>query len=258
MDRVAALPITGWEKPVLIAAVRWSGVNGEVYPSLANWSAMAGLSVRSLQRILRRLVAGGHIEIVRASKGGTSRGKGLTSEYRVPLFVVNPDAVSGIEPRPAQHITPTLATPNPDTRDVEPRHRVTRSSNDPPNNQPTTSSGVVVDLLSPELLRQPNATPERLEWIAREAPSKDDPRAWAACAIRGAWNPTTEPPEAAAAGRQIERNKLLAEFDAMPDARKAELRSRVRRKYPNLKDQPDDSNGVRGGVARLMAEDRGG
>ena len=86
--------------------------------------------------------------------------------------------------------------------------------------EPTTNSdaAAVATLLgSWELLRDPNATPERLALIVREAPSKRNPAGYAAAAIRGAWNPPKSATSESAISRE-QRRGALAEFDGMSAA----------------------------------------
>ena len=151
LDRIAGLATDGAaERTAVLASLRWINRDGELWPSLENWAALAGLTPRSLRRVLRRLERRGIVVVVKASAGGTGR----TARYRFPaLTSSNPHAVSGIgrpqgtarvstpaatnpdtESALGQPRTRTGATPNPDRRDREPGHRVRPSIHDLPVN----------------------------------------------------------------------------------------------------------------------------
>ncbi len=128
LDRIANIPTQGAaERTAVFAALRWINRAGELWPSLDNWARHAGLTPRSLRRVLRRLEARGIIIVVKASTGGTGR----TARYRFPaLTSSNPDTGSGI----GHARTRTGATPNPDRIDREHGHSVRPSIHDLPVN----------------------------------------------------------------------------------------------------------------------------
>lgn len=124
-------------------------------------------------------------------------------------------------------------------------------------NQPQTTVVDVLALLGLEHLRgNPNATPERLAWIERAAPGKKSPSGWAAACIRGGWAvPAPTEADAKAAGKAA-REATLARFDAMPEVTRSVIRAAARSAYPNLADprvHPDDSPGIRGAIAAVLA-----
>jgi hypothetical protein len=108
------------QRAALLAAVMWADADGKLRPSMATWARVAGMKLRTLQRVLRQLEALGVVEQVRPSIGGHGR----TTVYRVPLLDRNPDAVSGLEPRHTRPTTPTGETPNPDVDGSKPRPTV--------------------------------------------------------------------------------------------------------------------------------------
>jgi hypothetical protein len=252
MDLLANSPTrTAAERGVLLASVRWLNADGELWPAVENWARLAGVKVRTLQRILRRLVAVGVLEVVEASNGGANR----TTKYRIPSLLENPDATSGVEPRPGRHETPTPKPAPPDVRDAKPRPVVTQSSREQPKEQPSSPAGVVASL-SLDLREHVNATPVRLAWIERDAPSKDNPEAWAASCIRRGWPVPPPTPEQAIASAKADRFAQLAEFDAMPSDERASILESVYRLFPNLAGRPASDPGVRGGILRVLGASR--
>lgn len=252
MDRIADLPTTGLaERAVLLAAVRWANPNGELWPALNRWARLTGMTVRSLQRVLRRLTDRGIVEVLSVSPGGT----GKTTHYRIPGLLRNPDGRSGFQPRPARTETPTGRPSNPDAQAFEPRPSVTQSTKETQMEQPPTADGEVVARLSAELRDHPNLTPQRRAWIEREAPSKCNPAGWAAECIRKCWDVPTTTPKQLAADRREERATRLAAFDSMSGPERTAILAKVREAHRNLRDpqsHPDDSPAVRGAVADLL------
>jgi hypothetical protein len=250
-DAIADLPIEGLaERSVMLAAVRWVNERGELWPVLENWSHVAGLTVRGLQRALARLVSRGILEVVQRHPPGVRKG----TKYRIPALTPTTDRGSGVYPRLACPGSPTGATGSTEWRAPDPRPGVIQSAKEQPKEEPTTSVAGVVARLAPGLRNHPNSTPARLAWIERDAPSKSNPDAWAAECIRKGYKlppPTREQTEAA---RKARRADLLARFDAMPEVERAAIMERVRRKCRNLADRPDDDYAIRSAIVLVMAE----
>lgn len=259
-DLIGQTPTKGAERAVLLAALKWANPAGELWPSAANWAQQVGLTPRALQRTLRRLVERGIVEVVTSSVGGAGR----TSRYRIPILDArNPDRGSGLEAGSSHATTPTVeprtptvGTGNPDRGAPKPRPTVTPSTRNQPTEQPTTGAGVVVALLSEELRKHPNATPERLAWIAREAPNKDNPSAWAASCVRGGWAAPPPTPEDQQALKREARHQRLAAFDALPPDQQRPILDAAFRAFPNLAGRDPSDSGVRGAVAKVL-EGRG-
>lgn len=129
MDRLAQLPTRGAaEQAVLLAAVRWVGDDGTLWPAVDKWARLARVDVRTLQRVLRRLSARGIVELIEPSTGGLRR----TARYRVPAFIENPGTTPGIEPRRTSTKSPAGDPANPGTEAREPRPTATQSSKEQP------------------------------------------------------------------------------------------------------------------------------
>lgn len=213
---------------------------------------MAGINERTLQRRLPHLIKRGLLQVVRASKGGYGR----TTYYQIPALIDNPDRGSGLKPRQTSAETPTPGEANPDTRAQQPRPAVTQSSKEYLCEQSTISD--VVARLSPALRGHPNATPDRLAWIEREAPRKANPLAWAAQNIRQGWDMPPPTPDEVAAQRRATRTLHLRAFDAAVPAIRDQILRRARTMFPNLADPAvhrEDSQAIRGAIARVLIED---
>ena len=110
--------------------------------------------------------------------------------------------------------------------------------------------------LSSEMQRHPHATPERLAWIERDAPSKRSPGAWATECVRQGWPvPATTSPDSARVARSRSIKEGIASLDTLTSDTRAALIRHARLLWPNLADpqnHPDDSPVMRGAAARVM------
>lgn len=242
------------ERAVMLAAIHWVDSDGELWPSLTKWSAMSGLTVRGMRGVLRRLTQRGLIVPLTDNRGGACR----TVRYRVPALVANPEPGSGF-----QHGTPAPKTlnaepKNPERYDQNPGTAFPRTTKINKMNKQEQAAGVddrFARLGIEHLRHHPNATHDRLAWIERQAPFKKIPGAWAAKCILDGWMVPDPWPADAAVTRKAKREELFAEFDAMPEADRWAVLATARDLYPNLVDHADDSQGVRGAVAKVL-EDR--
>ena len=255
-ERIAHAPTnTLAERAALLAAVAWVRDDGTLWPAVATWAQLAGLTPRGLQRALRSLEDKGLL--LRTQEGGGSR---KTTRYRIPLYATTPDRPSAIiEPRPPSPQTPTSTPTNPDGRAPEPRPTVrgTTKNIQENNHQHPAVADVLARLGLDALRTHPNATPERLAWIEREARTKKNPAGWAAACIRDAWAVPAATPEQQTDDKRAQRERILADFDAMPQPARAELIAMVRRQFPNLahaRSFPDDDPILRGAVAKALAQ----
>jgi hypothetical protein len=199
------------------------------------------------------MIERGLVEVVSASRGGG------TSTYRIPLLAEDPGVMpesSDVRPRQGVPRTPASRPQNPGKSSPKPRHDAggtTRNHEKEQQPQPSASVDDVFDRFGIQTLRgHPNATPERLAWIEREAPSKANPAGWAADCIRKAWQPPPPSPEQVKAAHRAAREARLAQFDAMPDHERADLVTRVRRQFTNLSDRAEDDRDFRSAIAKYM------
>jgi hypothetical protein len=247
LDAIAGTDTTGAERALLLAAARWISDCGEIWKALEQWASLAGLTTRGAQRILRRLEERGIVRMLHRSKGGL----GDTSKYLLVCCapenpdprsgfqedagLPNPDRPSGLEPRPGGSPTPTARAANPDRECSKPRPTVAQSSRQSEEQSSTASrTGAVVDQLSPELLKHPNATRERLDWISREAPSKDNPTGWGAKCIREGWEVPPPSPRDAAVNKRERRERLLFAFNTWGPEERAAVIGAARARFPNM------------------------
>lgn len=257
---------SGWSarvKNLARALLEWRHAQtGELRPKVSTIARALGISESTARAHIGEAVKCGALVIV-----GTRSGGRTASRYRMVLpgsDALNPldsggfEGSSGRGNPPGPQGQPTGIRP--------PSHRIPSSnppdsgpepSKDHPMNQPQTTVVDVFSQLGIEHLRgHPNATPDRMAWIAREAPRQKSPGGWAATCIREGW-PVPAPSEAdTKAARKRAREARLAQFDAMPEAERSAVIAIARSWRPNLVDprvHPDHSHGVRGAVAEVLA-----
>ncbi|MEO1535812.1 MAG: hypothetical protein AAFS11_09700, partial [Planctomycetota bacterium] len=122
------------------------------------------------------------------------------------------------------------------------------------------AAAAVADLLkSTELISHPNATPERLAYIAEVAPTKTNPAGWAAAAIRKGFTPAPTPSEeveAEARRKRVAAKKAaFSRAQTMSQADRNTLWAVVRDRYPNLTGRnPALRTGIIGATGEVMLE----
>lgn len=204
---MADLPgLTTADRAILLAAVYWADANGELWPSAANWARMSGVPLRSFHRRLDGLERAGTIVCVYRSIGGlAASGRGRTSRYRIPCFVVGLTVpyVAQLE-RPelcqtSDELCQAVAHSTVPSCGTQSSNRTTKrelpTTTSPVDAQPLSGDAVVVASLiggrkGEELVRHKNATPELLAWIVSNASEKDNPGGWAVEAIRTPYEPS--------------------------------------------------------------------
>lgn len=257
MERIEALGLRGPSCSILLAAVKFANPHtGEFRCSVKTLASLSGWSERCVQEHLRSLERSGIILAVTDKRGGAKR----TVTYAVPIFIVT---------RNGAHVAPLAtdervqAVQENGAADSEKGAReavkgctpCTRRTNTKNFEEPTQQSEAVCVLralgLGDELLRHPNATPERLEWLVSEVRKETtkNPVGLATEAIRKAWNPPTLAPGGALGIGAAERARELVE-GLEPEAR-ASLLKQVRRDMRNLANLPDDDVSVVGAIAKL-------
>lgn len=249
--------LSGCEVATLFAMLVFANWRtGECWPTVARLARVSRRSERATQRAIGELVSLGLVMVPEARRGGR-RGKGTmyrldfvalarmaTGATSAPVTGVNgvPDGCHARESRvPNPTSTGDGVAPNPTREQPENHHH---------------DEQVAVDVFARlginHLHGHERATPDRMAWIERVAPTKRDPGAWAAECIRGGW---AVPPITAAevqARRKERREATLARFDAMPEPERRAVLARVRATYPNLNGMTDDQTAVRGAIARII------
>lgn len=184
--RLSKLSITKAQRLTLLAAIGWADAQGVLYPSVLNWSKAAGLTPRGLQRALRQLEKTGLVQRMYVSTGGFAK----TSQYRIPILAKTTSGDSGFCSQEMTTSTPTQKSKNPDRRGTKPRPGFGGTTKNGQEN--TKQQPAAVDVLSQlkldSLRDHPAATPDRLEWIRRESPTKRNPEGWATACIRDGWD----------------------------------------------------------------------
>ncbi|MEO1716674.1 MAG: helix-turn-helix domain-containing protein [Planctomycetota bacterium] len=185
---------------------------------------------------------------------------GPTPSQDAPLPVAPCDAPPRtVQPHPSHSAPPTAQRTG--HRTDQQQHATPPLALAPaPAPAPPAAAAAVADLLnSTELLQHPNATLERLAWIAEVAPTKTNPAGWAAAAIRKGFTPPPKPSAEIEADRKRKRiaaNKAaFARAQTMSQADRDALWAAVRARWPNLnKRNPDHAVSIRSGAGEIMLE----
>lgn len=264
MDRLAIIvrtrQIDAGEKLIVLSLFGFiDGATCECWPSIATIVGCARLGRRNVQDRIKLLVDRGVVTLVTKSRGGIrANGQGVTNRYRINFDALRDEhterrlrlsrARDDVKPRTPRPQTAQSATLN----GAPGAHNPTNE----PIKEPTTNNTSVVASLSSELRNHPNATPDRLAWIERDAPSKANPGAWAATCIRNGWAVPPPTPEQASALAKAERERRLAEFDTMPSDEQASILASAYRLCSNLAGRPASCLGVRGAILKVLESRR--
>lgn len=109
-------------------------------------------------------------------------------------------------------------------------------------------------LSEPSIHAHPNATPARLAWIAREAPTMDNPAGWARRCIEAAWNPPAPTGADAAAASAAKWDAIRERFNALHADERGALVAKARARFTNLSNPelyPTECDAILGAVAKL-------
>ncbi len=265
--------LSGSECDMLRTLLTWANPKTwELYPTIRTIAKYAKRDARTIQRVLGKLEERGVLTFVERSRGGIDphgRGRGhrlrlnLDCPRRVPTTALNPGTSPELNPdtRPGliirydEHEARLSCAQTPAPKHPYPGTPPDKQSREPAKEPTTNTDAAAVALIlgSGEMVKHANATPQRLAWIAREAPGKTNPAGWAAEAIRKAWQPPP-PKEDAREARRRERALMLANFNRLDEGPKAAVVAAVRRRFPNLSPRPDDDPVVRAAIARVMTE----
>jgi hypothetical protein len=263
---VAASGTDGAERQLLLAAINWADrFTGKLWPSVDEWAGTAGLSERGFQEARRRLVVAQKMKPLSHGRGGHQN----PTVFQIPMLAV--DSERGAPDAPlSERSTPHTKREGAHSMRGRGAPHAQRGAPDAPKQsekneeknqqQPERRPDAVALLalgLDEKMLRHPNATPERLAWLAIEAPAKDRPAGWAADAIRKCWNPPAVAP--GGKGGVSKAAQARATVASWTSERRAALLARALSKWPNLRGVPEDDAAVVGAMAKLAkAEADGG
>lgn len=264
MERIEALGLRGPSCSILLAAVKFANPDtGEFRCSVKRLASLSGWSERCVQDHLRLLEGSGIIRAVTDKRGGAKR----TVTYAVPIFIVTRNGARVAPFATDERVHAVRGNGAPDSEKgargaqegCTPCTRRT-TENQEEHTQESEAVRVLRSLgLGDELLRHRNATPERLEYVAREAQkaTTKNPVGLATQAIREAWNPPAVP--MGGTGGVSKAAQARATVASLTNEQRAELLARVLSKWPNLRGVPKDDAAVVGEMARIAkAEADGG
>ncbi len=239
------------EKAILSAWLSFANAEGIAYPSVLKLAEAAGYRESATRKALRVLEREGWLVLIGSRKGGR-----LSNTYRFSM--PNPAAGGGLSPvergpqpdavkRPTrQTVPPSPPAHGPDQSIQQTKEKTT---------QHTAAADALLAMgIGKDWLTHPNATPERLVWLVREAKGKQSPAGFAVAAIRDAY-PVPAPDAAREKAIDDAVRKSFDPFDGLDERDRAKWIAHARCRYRNLASEsshPDDSPQIRGAVIRLM------
>jgi len=116
------------------------------------------------------------------------------------------------------------------------------------------AAAVAKILGSEELLKHPNATPERLAYIARVAPKKQNPGGFAASAIRNAYDITQPTPAERSQAKERERAERLRRFHVLPEDQKRSVWAMATQRYKDILEHNNTARYREDVIARTMKD----
>jgi hypothetical protein len=261
---VAESGTDGAERQLLLAAINWANrFTGELWPSVDEWRGVAGLSERGFQEARRRLVVANKMKALSHGLGGHQN----PTVFRIEMLAVDaergaPDAPLSTPHAKREGAHPMRGRGAPDAPRGAPDAPKQQKKNQMKNQQQpahrTPDAAVLISLgLDEAWMHHANATPDRIAWIAKVAPTKEvNPAGWARKAIETPYNPPTVAPGGAGGVSKTERAR--ATVASLTHERRAELVARARQTWPNLAGFAEDSTEMVGAVAKLATGDSGG
>lgn len=255
-------------KIVLRTLLSWADVGQwDLYASNATIAGYVPCDRRTVQRALRELQEGGWIVALPDSPRSTNRWQiqadRIVATWPPPARKGRQKATGGVAASPP----PSGPTPQGGGSEPQGGRQGATQTNHLPNQETsqrknhTTAADAFIRLVgSDELLTHPNATPERLEWVVREARSETNPKrnpgGWAAGAIREGYPVPPRSRESLREERREKREAALATYRAMGREEQGALKARALARYPNLDpEKPDHQISILGAVAKIIMEE---
>lgn len=252
---IAASDLPRTERDLLRTLLTWASVRTwECYPSVATIAGAMRVDRRTVQRTMNQLRNRGLLSDVGFMPAGQARIR-IETDRLAALAGDPPDAEGGRHDDPGEG---AMCRRGGGVLAEGGRHDAAQTDQrtDQRTHQTTPAAAAVAALLgSEELLSHSNATPERLVWIARKAPTMKNPGGWAAGAIREGYAPPPPTPEERRHERQQTRLARLARFDAMPSAERARIQELALTDYPNLDPHRQEHRAaVRGAICEFLGQ----
>lgn len=153
---VSRSTLNAGEKALLHAMIEWwNPATNELWPSIATLARATSYTDRGVQRIVRRLVDAGVVELAAASTGG----HGHTNRYRLRLDRLTPRHAIPVTRSPS---APGSTGPIPDPRSAQPRpttsHNPDRRSDEPSIRNPSREPAIGEPLAQQAIERETSST----------------------------------------------------------------------------------------------------
>lgn len=289
---LAQSPYSRTQRDVLRTMLTFADLSTwKLWPSMSTIARAMGCDRRTVQRTVRVLHEIGILTTLGATRTGTCIMRIETGMLREVVEGQLPRSPMPESPTtrtpttsPTTPATTTLATPPASSRPIPPGQNdaqtnqrtsqgTTHTTNQPkegladtPANKsdvpgrPATPEAVAVAVAvgkilgSEALLSHPNATPERLAYIARVAPGKQNPAGFAASAIREGYDIVPPTRAELEAQRHRERENANRRFRAMPEDRRRVIWDETRRRYGRVLEQHNSARYREQLIARTMRD----
>ncbi len=281
---LAQSPYSRTQRDVLRTMLTFADLSTwKLWPSMSTIARAMGCDRRTVQRTVRVLHEIGILTTLGATRTGTCIMRIETGMLRE---VVEGQLPSSPMPESSTTTTPTTssATPPASSRPIPPgqndaqTNQRTNQGTTHTTNQPTESladksahksdvpgrpatpeaaavAAAVARILGSEaLLSHPKATPERLAYIARVAPGKQNPAGFAASAIREGYDIVPPTRAELEAQRHRERENANRRFRAMPEDRRRVIWDETRRRYGRVLEQHNSARYREQLIARTMRD----
>ncbi len=257
---------SAWSAPVknlMRTLLQWrDGRTGEAWPSVASIARALGVAESTTRRHLRQAEACGALVPIGNQSGGWR-----PTRYRMvlPERSENPPESGGFTPPesgplPTEPRRQTRRNPSPNPPDSGPDPSMIPPSIQPP--QPEAVVDLFARLKIEHLSGHANATADRMAWIARAAPEKNIPGAWAASCIREGWEVPPPTPEDEQAAKRADRDAAFEHFLSLSESEQEEVLDEVVSMFPNLsadlgryrdgRMRLEEVTGVKGAIARVL------
>lgn len=281
---LAQSPYSRTQRDVLRTLLTFADLNTwKLWPSMSTIARAMGCDRRTVQRTVRVLHEIGILTTLGATRTGTCIMRIETGMLRE---VVEGQLPSSPTPESSTTTTPTTspATSPASSRPIPPGQNdaqtnqrtsqgTTHTTNQPTEglaDTPANKSDVPGPAATPEaaavaaavarilgseaLLSHPNATPERLAYISRVAPGKQNPAGFAASAIREGYDIVPPTRAELEAQRHRERENANRRFRAMPEDRRRVIWDETRRRYGRVLEQHNSARYREQLIARTMRD----
>jgi hypothetical protein len=261
----------------MLALLQWRNAQtGEAYPGVETIAEAMSTTPRTVRRLINRALNIGALEAIGPRTGGrkptTYRMNLPPPPSRPPLSKSAAHPCQKCPPTPVKNVRPPLSKmsahpcqkcpPNQQENQQENQQQPKGSIGNPCTTPASAVGGVVVvdaftQLRIEDLRDHPNATPDRMAWIQREAPRARNPAGWArACIVEG-WAVPEPTPEQVAEARRARIDAVNRAYRRLSRDQRRALLERAQAEHPRLRERTEGDFELTGAAKRLLAKELG-